>query len=91
MKVNFHASLRPIIGQKTVEFDYEKNLTVSQLLDKISHSFPAFHQVLYDKDGEIYPHAHVYINGRDVPYLEKTIFTVLNPNDKIDIFPPGHF
>ncbi len=43
---------------------------------------------LLDDDGQLYGHVHVFVNGRDVPLLEKRTETILQPTDKVDIFPP---
>jgi molybdopterin synthase sulfur carrier subunit len=91
MKVTFYSTIRLLIDQKTIEIDYVENLTVLQLLNLVVDRYPVLHQTMFNENGELYPHAHVYINGRDVPYLEKTANTMLNPTDKVDIFPPGHF
>jgi molybdopterin synthase sulfur carrier subunit len=36
---------------------------------------------------ELHGYVHVFVNGRDVPYLEKTLETRISQSDKLDIFP----
>jgi molybdopterin synthase sulfur carrier subunit len=91
MKVTFYSTIRPLIEQKTVEVEYVENLTVLDLLTLVINKYPVLREVMFKESGDLYPHAHVYINGRDIPYLEDTTNTVLSPTDKVDIFPPGHF
>ncbi|MCP4421744.1 MAG: MoaD/ThiS family protein [Chloroflexi bacterium] len=91
MKINFYATLRPIVGQKTVDFDVPENVTVRQLVETIIILYPQTKGRLLDESGELHRHAHVYVNGRDTPYLIKTSDTVLTADDKVDIFPIGHF
>src|SRR5690606_15498562 len=40
MKVHFYATLRPIAGQKTVEFDLGEGVTVQELVDAVVTRFP---------------------------------------------------
>ena len=87
MKVNFYATLRQIVGIKTVEFELKDGMTVWDLVKDIVHAFPALREELLDDEGHLYHRIHVLINGRDVPYLEDGINTVLKPDDTVNIFP----
>lgn len=87
MQVNFYATLRPIVGGRTVEFDVGEQVTVKQLVDIIVERFPRLRKELLNADGNLYPHVHVFINGRDAPYLPNGVETVIKPSDTIDIFP----
>ena len=88
MQVNFYATLRQIAGTKTVEFPIEDGATVGQLVETVVERYPPMRVELLDEEGRLYGHVHVFINGRDVPLLEKRVDTVLSPEDKVDIFPP---
>jgi molybdopterin synthase sulfur carrier subunit len=87
MKVNFYATLRQIVGRKTVEIDLGENNTVQELLDTVMDQYPPLRRELLDENGDLYPHVHVFINGRDAPYLENALDTDLESSDKVDIFP----
>jgi len=88
MQVNFFATLRTIIGKKTVYFDLAENTTAAQLLRVIVDTFPALGKHLLAEDGQLNPHVHFYINGQDVKLSTQALETPLNAQDKIDIFPP---
>ena len=88
MEVNFFATLRQITGQKTVVFDLANNATVRDLVDAVVERFPPIRRELLNEEGELWPHVHVFINGRDTPYLQNGMETVLEPNDTVNIFPP---
>lgn len=88
MKVNFYATLRKITGAKTVEFLLEDGATVGELVETMVNQFPRLAEELLNPEGELYGHVHVFINGRDVPLLEKRLETELSADDKVDIFPP---
>ena len=87
MKINFYATLRPITGQKTVEFDLCEDITVGQMVDQVIDRYPKMAEELLNANGELSGHVHVFINGRDSPYLDDRLATVIKVSDKIDIFP----
>jgi molybdopterin synthase sulfur carrier subunit len=87
MQVNFYATLRPIVGGRTVTFDLTEAVTVQQLVDTVVARFPPLRERLLDGNGKLYSHVHVFINGRDAPYLPNGVETVIAPGDTIDIFP----
>jgi molybdopterin synthase sulfur carrier subunit len=87
MKVNFYATLRQIAGQKTVEFDVPQGVTAAELLEAVLERYPSMRAELVDENGRLYRHVHLFVNGRDAPFLEDKIDTVIQPADKIDIFP----
>ncbi|MCS7249143.1 MAG: MoaD/ThiS family protein [Anaerolineales bacterium] len=88
MKVNFYATLRAVVGAKTVELELNRRATVEELIYEIVKRYPALHEHLIDRQGKLHGHIHVFVNGRDVYYLEDDYKTLLNPEDKVDIFPP---
>ncbi len=87
MKVNFYATLREITGGKTVEIEYQEGMSIQALLDFLFQRYPRLRQELMDEAGNLYPHVHVFVNGRDAPYLEKGLETPLAAEDVINIFP----
>ncbi len=88
MKVNFYATYRPIVGGKTIDFDVEYGITVQQLVDAIITRFPAMRREMLDDKGQLYSHVHIFVNGRDVCYLDKEMNTVIRADDTLNIFPP---
>ena len=87
MKIHFFATLRPIVGQKTIEFDLPENVTVRQMVEIVVTRFPPLRKELLDEQGELYRHVHVFVNGRDAPYLDQRMETVVYPDDSVNIFP----
>jgi molybdopterin synthase sulfur carrier subunit len=87
MKINFYATLRPIVGQKTIEFDLPEDVTVDQMVEIVVTRYPPLRAELLNDKGELWPHVHVFVNGRDAPYLLSAMDTVVSPGDKVDIFP----
>ena len=87
MQINFYATLRPIVGGRTVTFDLNDEVTVQELVDAVVTRFPLLRAQLLDENGKLYSHVHVFINGRDSPYLPNGVETVIAPGDTVDIFP----
>jgi molybdopterin synthase sulfur carrier subunit len=87
MKVNFYATYRQVVGGKTVYFPISGEVTVRQLIEQVVTRFPKLRAELLDDQGELYQHVHVFINGRDAPYLTEGVETILKPDDTINIFP----
>lgn len=88
MKVSFYATLRPIVGQKTVDVDIPPGATARQLLNAIVDSYPALRPELLDEQGNLRSHMKFFINGREVIYLEHQMDTIIQPDDVITVFPP---
>jgi molybdopterin synthase sulfur carrier subunit len=87
MKVNFYATLRQVVGQKTVDFELSPNATVQMLLDEMIRQFPPLRVELLDKNGLLYNHVHIFVNARDSAFLEKGMDTEISPDDVIGVFP----
>lgn len=87
MQINFYATLRPIVGAKTVDIALEEGATVQQLINTVVEHYPPLREQLLDEAGNLHRHVHVFINGRDAPYLADAFKTPLSVDDTIDIFP----
>ena len=87
MIVNFYATLRQIVGKKTLEFEVRDGGTVRELVADIIQAYPLMQRELFDENGELYRHVHILVNGRDTPYLENAIDTHLQPDDVVNVFP----
>jgi len=88
MKVNFYATLRAIVGQKTLIIDMPLGSTARQLIDLVIEKYPPIGPELIDEHGNFYSHMKMFINGREAVYLENQFNHVMKPEDKVDIFPP---
>lgn len=88
MKINFYATLRAIVGQKTVEIEAHPNITAIEVVHKVVALYPALGPELLDAERRFRRHMKFFINGRDTDFLEHKMDTVVQPDDKVDIFPP---
>jgi molybdopterin synthase sulfur carrier subunit len=87
VKVNFFATLRQITGQKTVEFELAPGSSMRTLLGMILDDYPLMRPELLDENGNLYQHVHIFINGRDVPYLDDQLDTIVQAEDVVNVFP----
>jgi sulfur-carrier protein len=87
MKVNFYATLRDIVGGKTVDISLDNGVTAKEVLDAIIKEFPAMKKELLREDGHLYGHVHFFVNGRDVQFTENDLETRIMPEDEISVFP----
>lgn len=78
MKVNFYATLRDIVGTKTVDLDVIEGMTARDLIGEITRRYPRLARELLDKRGNLLGHVHVFINGRDLSFVEDTMEARLN-------------
>lgn len=88
MDINFYATLRPIVGQKTIQVVMPPETTARQLIDLVVSDYPAMETELIDEHGNFRSHMKMFINGREVVYLEGKFGYIMKPTDKVDIFPP---
>jgi sulfur-carrier protein len=87
MQINFYATFRPIVGGRTADFELERGITVQELINAVVTRYPLLRKQLLDEHGKLYSHVHVFVNGRDAPYLSGRMETMIGPDDTIDIFP----
>lgn len=87
MKVNFYATLRNVVGEKTVNFPMPEGTTVRSLLAEMIAQYPRLKTELLNEKGELYQHVHIFVNGRDATFLEHGMETVIQPDDQLGVFP----
>ena len=88
MKVSFYATLRQIVGGKTVKVEIAEGSTLRQLLQDLVARFPKLRAELFDENENLYGHVHVFVNGRDVSFLADKLDTQLKSEDVVSVFPP---
>lgn len=87
MEVRIYATLRPIVGGPTVELECGPGDTFRMLLDEMIARWPAMKGELFDSQGQLHNNIHVFLNGRDIRYLDGLDMAI--PEDaQVRIFPP---
>ena len=62
-------------------------ITVREMLEKAFEAYPPLRKELMTAENDLHGHVHVFVNGRDVPYLVDVLETRITGTDKLDIFP----
>lgn len=87
MNVHFYATLRAIVGGKTVEFDLPDGATVRDLLEAATGRFPALGPLIWKEGRELGEYIKVFVDGREIRHLQM-LATPVSPDASLDIFPP---
>ena len=85
--VRLFATVRDVVGSKSISIPFEGGGTVRDLIQSISHVSPELANKLLDSAGQLSPVIHIYVGGRNVEWLEG-IDTVIAENDDVFIVPP---
>ena len=87
MNVRVYATLRPIVGGPIAQLSIGPGDTFRQLIDEMLVRWPALNRELLDKQGAVRNNIHIFLNGRDVRYLDG-LDMAIPENADICIFPP---
>lgn len=67
--------------------DVRDGQTVREMLQNLIEQFPNFENELYDVDGNLQRHVHVFVNGKNIIH-GAGLATVLQPTDEVALIPP---
>lgn len=87
MKIVFYATLRPIVGGRSIEMAVADGATACDLLHTLSDTYPPLAPMMWAADGSLTEYLKVYINGRDIRHLQ-SLETPVPEGATVDIFPP---
>ncbi len=88
MEIKVYATLRAVMGGKSVHLDNVSDITVAQMLQELYAKYPTLRSELFINNGDkLHPAIHILINGRDMRYINgmETIITI---EDDVRMFPP---
>jgi molybdopterin synthase sulfur carrier subunit len=87
MDIKVYATLREVVGGKSVHLDDVAEMTVDQMLQKLLAKYPDLRMKMLNRNGELHSAFQILINGRDARYLNG-METVITAADEVRIFPP---
>lgn len=87
MEIMVYATLRDIVGGASIQVDDVPEITVGELLEKVFARHPALRAEVLNGAGGLNRSIHVFLNGRDVRYLDG-LQTLVTPQDSVRLFPP---
>jgi molybdopterin synthase sulfur carrier subunit len=88
MKVIFYSTIRQVVGEKFVEIPLMDGMKVADLITELVRCYPKLKRELLDDSGKLHSHIHMFVNGRDLRFLEAGLDTILKDTDLIGFFPP---
>lgn len=87
MDVLFYATLREIVGGKTVAFDLPPDTTVREVLAAAGDRFPRLNELIWTADGQLGDYIKVFVDGREIRHL-LLLDTPVPAGAEVSIFPP---
>ena len=66
LQVSIYASLRQVVGRKSIDLDLRALISVQELIMQILGVYPGLEAELVDDTGELRTHIHILVNGRDI-------------------------
>jgi molybdopterin synthase sulfur carrier subunit len=89
VRVRLYATLRAVVGAKTVELPLGQGATVLDLAAALVERCPALAEHVLDEAGGLSRRVHVMVDGRNVRWLPQGARTVLKAGHEVAIFPPA--
>jgi molybdopterin synthase sulfur carrier subunit len=87
VKVQFYATLRPIVGGKTIELPLHGGVNAGTLLHGVCADYPALNRFVWAADGRLSELVKVFVDGREIRHLQ-ALDTQIPEGATVDIFPP---
>lgn len=83
-----YATLRPRAGDGgAVEVPWSPGDTVADVVRELIRRRPGLDGYILDNEGDLLPYVNLFLDGRDVRYLDG-LQTVVDGETEISIFPP---
>jgi molybdopterin synthase sulfur carrier subunit len=87
VKISFYATIRAIVGAKTLDIDLPGGSSIQQLLDRLVEHCPPLAEKLLDPEGKLSRSVQVFVDGRSALHLPEGLETKLRDDQSVDIFP----
>ncbi|TDO94324.1 molybdopterin synthase subunit MoaD [Halanaerobium saccharolyticum] len=89
LKVKLYSLFRINLNTKSVEYELESDITITELIKKLDQDFEGyFTQKLLKKDGSIARGTIILVNGQNIFHLNK-LETKVSDGDVVTLFPPS--
>ena len=88
MRVSFYATLRPLVGGRSVELPLAGGATVRELAHELVRRWPALGEHLLTDEGALSRRVNLFVEGRNVRWLPEGDATILSSTASVDVFPP---
>lgn len=85
--IRLMATLRDLVGEREIHLPFEDGQTVRQLLDDIADHYPKLASEALDENGELTGLVHVFVQGRNIMWLDD-LDTTIQESDDLLLVPP---
>ena len=86
MIIRFYATLRPLVGGRSVELSDPPD-TVGAVLQRLVAEYEGLDEQLFDETGAVRRFVAIMVDGRDIRHLDG-LQSRVRPESELDIFPP---
>ena len=86
MIIRFYATLRPLVGGRSVELS-DPPETIGGILERLACQYEGLQNQLFDEDGAVRRFVAIMVDGRDIRHIDG-LQSRVNPDSELDIFPP---
>jgi len=87
VRIGFYATLRALVGEKSIELPLPGGATVRDLAHALTERYPALAEHVFDEQGELSRRVHFMLDGRNARWLPDGADTVIEPGQRVDVFP----
>ena len=87
MHVRVYATLRDLLGTKSVTVETDGETTVRQVLRRLVAEYPSLADKLWDEEENPTGYVTMLLNGRSLEYLDG-LDTLVGESDSLNLFPP---
>ena len=86
MIIRFYATLRPLVGGRSVDLD-DPPETIGEILKRLASEYDGLQEQLFDEDGTVRRFVAIMVDGRDIRHIEG-LQSRVKEDSELDIFPP---
>lgn len=87
MEIRLYATLRQIVGTKSMTVETQRGQTVGDALRALTAQHPKLVPSIWNDDGALAGHVAVMLDGRDIRHLNG-VDTPIGEAQHLDVFPP---
>ena len=86
MQIRFYATLRPLVGGRSVELSDPPD-TVHGILERLVGEYEGLQNQIFDEHGAVRRFVAIMVDGRDIRHIDG-LESRVSPDSELDIFPP---
>ncbi|MGM0446007.1 MAG: MoaD/ThiS family protein [Bacillota bacterium] len=88
VKVKLYSLFRLNLKTSEVNYEFEKNITIKDLIDKLDEDFSGYFSEKLLESGKIITGSIILVNGKNIFHIDK-LETQIQDEDIVTLFPPS--